>query len=152
VTAPGRGGLRAARLVLVIAASLLSAGCTANDTSSGDGSTVPGAAALSEPLIATFEVAGGERFRVLLDDPADVDVARRLLAGEAAPNIPNGRIVHETGVNEGYGWSMDPADFEFAELTIEGCDGIPSDVETGVVTGDRYCPWSAIVVALDPAE
>jgi hypothetical protein len=46
---------------------------------------------------------------------------------------------------------MDPDDFEFAEVTTEVCDGIPSDVESGLVTSDRYCPWSAQVVAVDPA-
>jgi hypothetical protein len=36
-------------------------------------------------------------------------------------------------------------------MTIEVCDGIPSDVEAGVVTSERYCPWSAVVVAVEPA-
>jgi hypothetical protein len=28
---------------------------------------------------------------------------------------------------------------------------LPSDVEMGVVSGDRYCPWSAVVVGVEPA-
>jgi hypothetical protein len=104
------------------------------------------------PVVATFEVAGDERYRVLLTDPVDVEIARRLLAGEDAPSIPNGRVLRgETGVNEGYSWSLDPADIDFADVTIEVCDGLPSDVEAGVVTSDRYCPWSAVVIAIDPA-
>jgi hypothetical protein len=93
-----------------------------------------------------------ERFKALLTEPADVDTARRLLDGEDVPSIPNGRVVRETGVNEGYSWSLDPADIEFAEVTIEVCDGLPSDVEAGVITSDRYCPWSAVVIAVDPAS
>ena len=78
----------------------------------------------------TFEVVD-ERYKVLLTDPADIEIARRLLAGEDVPSIPNGRVVRETGVNEGYGWSLDPNDIEFADVTVEECDGLPSDVETG---------------------
>ena len=111
------------------------------------GSTSPQS---SGPVVVTFEVVD-ERFRALLTEPADVEIARRLLAGEDAPSIPNGRVVRETGVNEGYSWSLDPNDIEFADVTVEVCDGLPSDVETGTISGDRYCPWSATVVAIDPA-
>ena len=104
----------------------------------------------SGPVVVTSEVVD-ERFKALLTDPADVDIARRLLAGEDVPSIPNGRVVRETGVNEAYSWSLDPNDIEFVDVTVEVCDGLPSDVETGVVTGDRFCPWSAVVLAVDPA-
>jgi hypothetical protein len=127
--------------LVALVALLAVAGCGTPTGGSGSG----------DPVIVTFEVAGDERFKALLTDPADIDIARRLLAGEDAPSIPNGRIVRETGVNEGYSWSMDPADIDFAEVTIEVCDGLPSDVEAGVVTSDRYCPWSAVVIAIDPA-
>ena len=126
-------------LVLV---PLLIAACDGNGTASPS----PDA-----PVIVTFEVVD-ERYKVLLTDPADIDIARRLLAGEDVPSIPNGRVIRETGVNEGYGWSIDPNDIEFAEVTIEVCDGLPSDVEMGIVGGDRYCPWSAIVLGVEPAS
>jgi hypothetical protein len=104
------------------------------------------------PVVVTFEVAGDERYKVLLTHPDDIDTARRLLAGEDRPSIPNGRIIRgRTGVNTGYAWSIDPDDVAFADVTIEECDGAPSDVEDGVISGDRFCPWSAIVVAVDPA-
>ena len=102
------------------------------------------------PVVVTFEVVD-ERFKALLTDPKDIDTARRLLAGEDVPSIPNGRIIHETGVNQGYSWSLDPNDIEFADVTVEDCDGLPSDVETAVVAGDRYCPWAATVIGVDPA-
>jgi hypothetical protein len=104
----------------------------------------------SAPVVVTFEVID-ERFKALLTEAADIDTARRLLAGEDVPSIPNGRVLRETGVNEGYSWSLDPNDIEFAGVTIEVCDGLPSDVETQVVTGDRYCPWSAVVIEVEPA-
>ena len=119
---------------------------------SGAGDASPSAyPAAAGPVVVTFEVAGGERFRVLLTDPADIEIANRLVAGEDAPSIPNGRVVRgETGVNEGFTWSLDPDDFEFADVTIEVCDGIPSDVEQGLVTSDRYCPWSALIADIQP--
>jgi hypothetical protein len=102
------------------------------------------------PVVVTFEVVD-EQFRALLTEPADVEIARRLLAGDDVPSIPNARVLRETGVNEGYSWSLDPSDIEFADVTVEVCDGLPSDVEAGTISGDRYCPWSATVVAIDPA-
>lgn len=102
-------------------------------------------------VIVTFEVSGDERFRALLTDPADIDVARQLLAGQDAPGIPDGRIVRQTGVNTGYSWSLDPSDIRFTDETDEACDGSPADVESGQIDGDRYCPSDAVVVSVDPA-
>ena len=39
----------------------------------------------------------------------DIATARHLLAGEAAPHIPNGRVVRgDADVNVGYPWHIDP--------------------------------------------
>ena len=142
-----RGCHRAIAVAVVIATLL--AGCAPR----GDGPGAPTASASGAGgILVTFEVNEGERFRVLLTDPVDQATAARLLAGEEGPDIPNGRIVHETGVNEGWSWSLDSADFEFADVTIEICDGNPSDVETGVMTSGRYCPWSAVAVDIEPAS
>jgi hypothetical protein len=139
-----RGSRNTAALAITAALALL--GCAGPL----DGSRVP--PALPTGIVVTFEVNEGERFRVLLLDPADQAIANQLLAGAEGPDIPNGRIVRETGVNEGWSWSLDPADFDFADLTTEVCDGEPSDVETGALTSDRYCPWSARVVEIEPAS
>ena len=139
-----RGCLPWARLgfvVTLVAASLVAVGCSTGQVQSATGR--PG-------IVVTFEVNEGERFRVLLTDPVDQAQAQRLLDGLDGPDIPNGRIVRETGVNEGWSWSLDPADFEFADVTTEVCDGQPSDVESGSLTSDRYCPWSARVVEIQP--
>jgi hypothetical protein len=133
----------ASRVALAIASAVALVGCAGPD---GISSAVPGG------IVVTFEVNEGERFRVLLTDPADQAIAARLLAGAEGPDIPNGRIVRATGVNEGWSWSLDPADFEFGDLTAEVCDGAPSDVESGALTSDRYCPWSARIVEIEPAS
>jgi hypothetical protein len=126
---------------LAVAAMLAVTGCASGEVQSR--TALPG-------MVVTFEVNEGERFRVLLTDPEDQAAATRLLDGLDGPDIPNGRIVHETGVNEGWSWSLDPNEFEFVDLTMEVCDGNPSDVESGYLTSDRYCPWSARVVEIQP--
>jgi hypothetical protein len=95
----------------------------------------------------TFAVAD-ERFRVSLNTEAQIDAARAAQAGGAA-RIPSGRVVPGTEVNTGWDWHLE--DVTFAELTIELCDGRPSDVQrqgTGF-GGGRYCPWNATIVTID---
>lgn len=103
-----------------------------------------------EPVVATFEVVD-EQFKIELATPELADHARRLLAGEQIAAIPLGDVVRDDpGVNVPWSWHIDPATLEFADMTIEVCDGLPSYVEDGTVTSDQYCPWSAKVVAVDP--
>lgn len=103
-----------------------------------------------EPTVVTFEVAGGEQFKVELATPELVAHAKGLLAGESLAAIPNGVVVRgDSGVNEPWSWHIDPSTLEFANVTIEVCDGIPQYVEDEIVTSDRFCPWSARVVAVE---
>jgi hypothetical protein len=107
----------------------------------GGGPTRP-----SDAAIVTFRVAD-ETFRVRLTTSAQVAAARAAMSGGRA-KIPNGRVAAGTDVNVGWSWHLE--DVEFAELTIELCDGRPSDVEREGVRfgGGRYCPWSAVVVEI----
>ena len=101
-------------------------------------------------VVVTFRVADREEYKVRLTDPADIEIARKLLAGEQAPGIPNGKVARGTpDANVGYTWHIDPTDIEFADVTIELCDGLPSDVEKNQISGDRYCPWAAKVIKID---
>ena len=99
--------------------------------------------------LVTFSVQQ-ETFRVLLTTPEQVAAARAARAGGLA-RIPTGRIVAGTEVNTGWSWHLE--DVGFAEVTIELCDGRPSDVEREGTAygGGRYCPWSALVVRIDDA-
>ena len=143
-------GLSVRTLVLTILFALEISACA--------GGTAPGSPPVQGPtdppgsVVATVRVAGTETYRIRLTEPKDVAVARELLAGAPAPGIPNGRVVRDGdgGVNTGYTWHIDAADIEWADSTVEVCDGLPSDVERGVVTSDRFCPWSAKVIAIDP--
>ena len=121
------------------------AACTGGASPSPGPSTAPSASA---GVLVTFQVVD-QAFRIELTDPADIEIARRLLSGEEAPGIPNGIVVRgDPGVNTGYSWHIDPDSVEFADVTTEVCDGLPSDVEANVITSDRYCPWQADVVEI----
>jgi hypothetical protein len=104
-------------------------------------------------VVVTLRVADTEEYRIRLVDLDDIAIAQKLLAGEAAPRIPNGRVVRgDQDVNAGYSWHIDPASIESADVATEVCDGRPSDVEKRVITSDQYCPWSAKVVAIAPLQ
>jgi hypothetical protein len=139
--APGFG-----TFILALWLSAMLVGCGGR-ASSGQPALTPGS------VVVTVRVADAEEYRLRLTDPDDIGIAQQLLAGEAAPRIPNGRVVRgEVDVNVGYSWHIDPASIEFVDVATEVCDGRPSDVERGLITSDRYCPWSAQVVAITPAE
>jgi hypothetical protein len=99
--------------------------------------------------VATFQVVD-ETYKIELTTPELQQHARDLLAGENVASIPNGVVVRDdAGVNAPWSWHIDPATLEFADMTIEVCDGLPSYVEDEIVTSDRYCPWSAEIVSID---
>jgi hypothetical protein len=104
----------------------------------------------TEGVVVTLRVAGTEHYKIRLTDPADIEIACKLLAGEEAPRIPSGVVIRgDPDVNVGYTWHIDPESVEFADFTMEVCDGLPSDVEKGIITSERYCPWSAEVIAIE---
>ena len=77
-----------------------------------------------EGVVVTFRVADFEEYRIRLTDPADIEIARKLLAGEEAPRIPNGIVVRgDPDVNVGFTWHVDPESVECADITVEVCDG-----------------------------
>jgi hypothetical protein len=99
--------------------------------------------------VAVLDVVG-EPLRIELTSAANIDHATRLLAGEPLGSIPVGMIVRgDPGPNAPWSWHIDPATLSWAEVTIELCDGIPSQVEDGTFTIDQFCPWGARLVAID---
>src|SRR5687768_4185387 len=124
---------RALLLTLVLAVALAAVACTSG-SSGGSPSPSVGPSAPSGRVVVTLQVAD-EQYRIELSDPADIEIARKLLSGEEAPGIPNGIVVRGgPGVNTGYSWHIDPGSVEFADVTTEVCDGLPSDVEANEIT------------------
>ena len=122
------------KLLLLVPVLLVLAGC----------STEP------EPVVATFQVAGDETYKIELATPELIEHAQALLDGQDVAAIPLGTVIRDdAGPNEPWSWHIDPATLEFADMTIEVCDGLPSYVEDGTVTSPDYCPWSAEVIAID---
>jgi hypothetical protein len=102
------------------------------------------------PVIVTFKAANGKTWKQRLTQPDDIAIAWKHLKGEEAPKIPNGKIVRSgPDVNAGWSWHLDPDDFEWADMTMEVCDGLPDYVEDLTLTSDRYCSWEATVVAVE---
>jgi hypothetical protein len=124
-------------------AASIAAGCSA----AAGGSS---ASAVPAHAIVTFEVED-ERFKVEVRTADLVAHAQELLAGQDVPSIPVGTVVRDDpGPNAPWSWHLDPATIRFADATIEGCDALPSEVAADL-DGNRYCPWSATVVAVDGA-
>jgi len=99
--------------------------------------------------VATLQVVD-ETYKIELATPELVAHAEALLAGESVAAIPNGVVVRDDpGPNAPWSWHIDPATLEFADMTVEVCDGLPSYVQDEIVTSDRFCPWSAKVVSID---
>jgi hypothetical protein len=145
MSAGGRGPARLRLAVAGTVIALVPAVAACSDDGPGAGGGAGGTTA-----VATFEVAGTETFAIELTTPELVEHARQLLAGEEVAAIPNGIVVRDDGgVNGPWTWHIDPASLEFADMTTEVCDGLPSHVEEGTVTSDRYCPWSATVIAVE---
>jgi hypothetical protein len=60
-----------------------------------------------------------------------VQNAQDLLDDKEAPSIPVGNIVrNDPSINTPWSWHIDPASVEFADMTTEVCDGLPSTSKT----------------------
>lgn len=98
---------------------------------------------------ATFGVVD-DVYRAHITNPNGIQQALDLWAGTSKAAIPNGALVcASASFNCGWGFHQDPATIEFAELTIEVCDGTPSYVDANCGDfGAQYCPWSATLSEL----
>ena len=146
--------MRGAGVVVAITAMLL-VGCSSGEPAPTVSPTPTASAALPDvPAVVTFDVAGQGEYSIELITDDLIRHAAELQAGGEDGRIPVGRIVRDGdgGVNAPWSWHIDPESLEFADATIEVCDGLPEYVEDGTLTSDTYCPWNATVVELRPAD
>ena len=153
---------KAVPCALVAALLSLTSACS-EDASDGDGDDGGGdtpkigasCAALSPTVLVEFEI-GDETLTVGIDDDAFATEAMRLLeSGETRVPAFN-TLVDGEGCDPQWSWHPDPSDVEFADFTIELCDGVPSYVEENkaewLATVGSYCPWSARVTDVTNVE
>lgn len=141
--------------LLALVCVLGTAGCDDDDDPRSDAGADAGADAgeacplPSGGVYATFLVTD-EVFRAQITDGDAIQQAIDLWQGNSTASIPNGALICEpASFNCGYGWHLDPEDIEFADLTIEVCDGSPSFIEDNCDDFvDRYCPWNAELIDL----
>lgn len=97
--------------------------------------------------------AGGETFRVKINDPVIAAEAERLLK-EDVNKIVHGRLLEgDGGFNAPYKWHLDPDQITFPDFSIELCDGRPSyiedDLDYWINNVKVFCPWGAKVVGVE---
>ena len=124
-------------------------GCT--DDTGGMGGNGALCADRTGGALIDFAIAD-DTLRVWIENSAFIAEAERLLdAGET--RVPMfSTLLDGTDCDEQWTWHPDPADVEFADFTIELCDGTPSYIEENKAewldTVGSYCPWSARVTAV----
>ncbi len=134
-------------ITIAFAAVLALTACGDDDADTTTTTTLP-----SGSVIAEFRTPDGATYRALLTGDAAEHARSAFASGEPA-GIPNGLILPgDGGVNLGHEWHIE--DIEFADFTIEVCDGTVSYLdEVGydawvASQGDRYCPWGAELIDL----
>jgi len=80
-------------------------------------------------------------------DEATAREAHRLV-GRGPGRIVNGIVrAGDGGFNSPWPWHLDPATVQFADVTIELCDGCPAAAHSFL--NARFCPWSSEVIGLE---
>jgi hypothetical protein len=109
-------------------------------------------AARTGGAVIEFEIVD-DTFSIWVENADFIAEARRLLsAGETRVPV-FGTLIDGTDCDEQWSWHADPNDVEFADFTIELCDGVPSYIEENKQewfdSVGAWCPWSAVVTAVD---
>lgn len=107
------------------------------------------ATAPAEPVV-TWRTPEGT-FATTGHPAEDLERIRAAIAAGGSVGIPNGAMRHgDGGFNQPHPWHM--VDVELADMAMEVCDGtadfVTSEVEEFVDNVQRYCPWSALPVAI----
>lgn len=135
------------RRLLTIALVMVFVAAACGDDDAAPTTTLPEGA-----VIAEFRTPDGATFRTLLTGDAALQARTAFAAGER-PGIPNGRILPgDGGINLGHEWHV--VDVEFADITIEVCDGTVSYIDEigyeawAAGAAGQFCPWGAELVGL----
>ncbi len=136
------------------------------DGTFGDGSGTPDPRDLIDatlpPVCACSGLTGGAliRFGIVSESLTAwvtngpfIDRAKELLAtgGRQVPIF--GTLLDGRACDPQWTWHTDPQNVSFADAATELCDGLPSHIEADktywLETVGSYCPWAAVVTAVD---
>jgi hypothetical protein len=108
--------------------------------------------ALSGGALVNFRIVN-ESLTVWVTNGAFIDRAKELLATGARQIPIFGTLLDGRACDPQWTWHVDPQNVSFADAAIELCDGLPSYIEANktywLETVGSFCPWSAIVAAVD---
>lgn len=132
--------------ILALGALLALAGCNQAATPPAE---PPPAQVEPAPEFVVFEFVQpthNERFRAQTNDPAVIARARAELAKPMAERTLHihGALTRGDGVNAPWSWSFGA--WDLAEMSMELCDGWPSDVEANLdhwMEVGSFCPWAS---------
>jgi glucose/arabinose dehydrogenase len=106
----------------------------------------------SDGALIRFRIAD-ETLSVWITDGPFIDRAKQHLAAGTTQVPIFDRLLDGRGCDAQWTWHVDPAAAVFADAAIELCDGKPSHIENDkdywLNTVRSYCPWSAVVTAVD---
>jgi hypothetical protein len=88
-----------------------------------------------------------ETFCVYITDPATVQLAYENYQNQNTKHISGTISAGDGGFNQPWHWHLLPDSVRLVDVSIEVCDGKPSYVESGFITG-IYCPWTSKVTKI----
>jgi hypothetical protein len=91
----------------------------------------------------------GEVFRILLRDRDSMAQARALIGAGSRKIVVGTLASGNGGFNLPWSWHLIPDTVKFPEISVEICDGCPSDVEANGANwgAGSFCPWTSEIIA-----
>ena len=101
----------------------------------------------SEAYFVLQQPPGTGTFVFKLTEPAKIQQARNIVATHSS-KIVNGTIIKQpVYYNPGWSFHFDPRSIQFADVTVELCDGTMEGIESDVDNAwPQWCPWGGRVM------
>jgi hypothetical protein len=149
-------GIRAAIVRSMPIASILAASCgggtpaaTSPDPDAMPQSAAVGPCASRQGGAEIVVEVNGEAFRLWSESPSFIEHAAKLKASGKAGTAMFRVVLAGTDCDPQWSWHVDAKEMAWPDVTMELCDGRPSDIERDVPRWiedvKSYCPWSARV-------
>ena len=138
---------RSARTIICgLLAIVAACSSTSSEPSTPPTPPIPPEGALFEVMACrgSRQAPEGEKFKVRIIAPDVVAQATERIDRGMGLIISGKTLAGDGGYNQPWTWHFDSSTIQFAEGTVEGCDGCPSWVEAGHPLG--FCPWSTEVL------